>query len=258
LLDQAFAHCPIFPTAASRRSLGRVSVPVWLIILSDQLPIIALVGHYPTNKLIGRRLLHRRLAPLTRGYHAVLAPVSRRYPPPVDRFLRVTHPSATAGLPRPCDLHVLSMPPAFALSQDQTLRFISSPDAHPRMRTQAINEQDPTHLPRCHGGSNAEFSKRSSLRSLRTHRQTSEEYPGNRVQITRSAAIPRPPCTRHDLGTPSTYPFQVQIHLSKSETRTLRDLPLWQAPIALVESTSQRRPRVLQEPRQRCKHRVAR
>ncbi len=38
-LDQAFAHCPIFPTAASRRSLGRVSVPVWLIILSDQLPV---------------------------------------------------------------------------------------------------------------------------------------------------------------------------------------------------------------------------
>ncbi len=49
LLDQACAHCPIFPTAASRRSLGRVSVPVWLIILSDQLPIVALVGLYPTN-----------------------------------------------------------------------------------------------------------------------------------------------------------------------------------------------------------------
>ena len=48
-LDQAFAHCPIFPTAASRRSLGRVSVPVWLIILSDQLPIVPLVGRYPTN-----------------------------------------------------------------------------------------------------------------------------------------------------------------------------------------------------------------
>src|SRR3546814_10320601 len=44
LLDQAFAHCPIFPTAASRRSLGRVSVPVWLIILSDQLRIVALVS----------------------------------------------------------------------------------------------------------------------------------------------------------------------------------------------------------------------
>ncbi len=49
LLDQACAHCPIFPTAASRRSLGRVSVPVWLIILSDQLRIVALVSLYPTN-----------------------------------------------------------------------------------------------------------------------------------------------------------------------------------------------------------------
>ncbi len=49
LLDQAFAHCPIFPTAASRRSLGRVSVPVWLFVLSDQLQIVALVGLYPTN-----------------------------------------------------------------------------------------------------------------------------------------------------------------------------------------------------------------
>ena len=58
LLDQAFAHCPIFPTAASRRSLGRVSVPVWLIVLSDQLRIVALVGLYPTNKLILRRLIY--------------------------------------------------------------------------------------------------------------------------------------------------------------------------------------------------------
>ncbi len=58
-LDQACAHCPIFPTAASRRSLGRVSVPVWLIILSDQLPVFALVGRYPTNKLMGRGLLLR-------------------------------------------------------------------------------------------------------------------------------------------------------------------------------------------------------
>ena len=48
-LDQACAHCPIFPTAASRRSLDRVSVPVWLIILSDQLPIVPLVSHYLTN-----------------------------------------------------------------------------------------------------------------------------------------------------------------------------------------------------------------
>jgi hypothetical protein len=56
-LRQAFAHCAIFPTAASRRSLGRVSVPVWLIILSDQLRIVALVSLYLTNKLILRRLI---------------------------------------------------------------------------------------------------------------------------------------------------------------------------------------------------------
>ena len=61
-LDQACAHCPIFPTAASRRSLDRVSVPVWLIILSDQLQIVALVGLYPTNYLIRRWLIFLREA----------------------------------------------------------------------------------------------------------------------------------------------------------------------------------------------------
>ena len=49
LLRQACAHCGKFPTAASRRSLGRVSVPVWLLILSDQLQIVALVRRYHTN-----------------------------------------------------------------------------------------------------------------------------------------------------------------------------------------------------------------
>ena len=49
LLDQGCPHCPIFPTAASRRSLGRVSVPVWLVVLSNQLRIVALVSLYLTN-----------------------------------------------------------------------------------------------------------------------------------------------------------------------------------------------------------------
>ncbi len=49
LLRQAFAHCAKFPTAASRRSPDRVSVPVWPITLSGRLPIDALVGHYPAN-----------------------------------------------------------------------------------------------------------------------------------------------------------------------------------------------------------------
>ena len=49
LLGQGFPHCPIFPTAASRRSLGRVSVPMWPVNLSVRLLIVALVGRYPTN-----------------------------------------------------------------------------------------------------------------------------------------------------------------------------------------------------------------
>ena len=48
-LDQSCDHCPIFLTAASRRSLDRVSVPVWGTSLSGPLPIIALVSRYLTN-----------------------------------------------------------------------------------------------------------------------------------------------------------------------------------------------------------------
>ncbi len=48
-LHQAFAHCAIFPLAASRRSLGHVSVPVWPVTLSGRLPVVALVGRYLTN-----------------------------------------------------------------------------------------------------------------------------------------------------------------------------------------------------------------
>src|SRR3990167_9452771 len=51
-LDQAFAHCPRFLTAASRRSQGSVSVPMRRVVLSHPLPVIALVSFYLTNKLI--------------------------------------------------------------------------------------------------------------------------------------------------------------------------------------------------------------
>ena len=85
-LRQGCPHCAIFPTAASRRSLGRVSVPVWLVILSDQLEIDGLVSLYPTNYLIplGLILWHvaRRSHTFIFRYYAVLATVSRSYPPP--------------------------------------------------------------------------------------------------------------------------------------------------------------------------------
>ena len=99
LLRQAYAHCEKFLTAASRRSLGRVSVPVWLIILSDQLLIVALGGRYP------HQLANQTQAPLSAVFHlsllsfyGVLATVSQCYPPPIGRFLRVTHPFATTQI----------------------------------------------------------------------------------------------------------------------------------------------------------------
>src|SRR4030095_4059148 len=90
LRRQACAHCEQFPTAASRRSLGRVSVPVWPSALSGRLPIVALVSHYPTNYLIGRGPLIKRRALRSpslistcskAGCYAVLASLSGRYPP---------------------------------------------------------------------------------------------------------------------------------------------------------------------------------
>ena len=48
-LHQGCPHCEKFSTAATRRCLDRVSVPVWLVVLSDQLPVKALVSHYLTN-----------------------------------------------------------------------------------------------------------------------------------------------------------------------------------------------------------------
>ena len=56
-LRQGCPHCAIFLTAASRRSLGRVSVPVWGITLSGPLPVVGLVRRYHTNYLMGRSLL---------------------------------------------------------------------------------------------------------------------------------------------------------------------------------------------------------
>nr|ATZ81771.1 hypothetical protein [Picochlorum sp. 'soloecismus'] len=86
-LDQACAQCPIFPTAAARKRLGRVSVPVWPIVLSNQLGIYGLVRLYHTNYLIPRKLIPYRY--ISRYKHI------RGISPPVwGRFSRVTHPYA--------------------------------------------------------------------------------------------------------------------------------------------------------------------
>ena len=60
LLRQGCPHCAKFPTAASRRSLGRVSVPMWPVNLSVRLLIVDLVGRYPANYLIRREAIFQR------------------------------------------------------------------------------------------------------------------------------------------------------------------------------------------------------
>jgi hypothetical protein len=130
-LRQAFAHCARFPTAASRRSLGRLAVPMWLAILSDQLPVIALVGHYPANELIGREpLFVHQSCPwfsfpdhAAQEAYAVLPGRWAGYPPHEGRSLTCYAPvRRSLSCPSALDLHVLSTPPAFVLSQDQTLQ----------------------------------------------------------------------------------------------------------------------------------------
>ena len=100
---------------------------MWLAILSDQLPVVALVGRYPANELIGREPLS---PPRRFPGRAMRHRLRMRYYPAVGPAIpreeagrsRVTHPFAGCGLLRPRDLHVLSTPPAFVLSQDQTLQ----------------------------------------------------------------------------------------------------------------------------------------
>ena len=74
LLRQGCPHCAKFPTAASRRSLGRISVPMWPVNLSVRLLIVALVGRYLTNQLIRRGSIsyHRSFSHCTMRYCALM------------------------------------------------------------------------------------------------------------------------------------------------------------------------------------------
>ena len=100
MLRQGFPHCAKFPTAASRRSLGRISVPMWPIDLSVRLPIAGLVGRYPANYLMGRDPISYRLGfpggPM-RGIRSIRYWSS--FPMGIPKYeagwSRVTHPFAT-------------------------------------------------------------------------------------------------------------------------------------------------------------------
>jgi hypothetical protein len=145
-LRQAFAHCGIFVTAATRRCPGSVSVPMWPANLSVRLPVEALVSRYLTNWLIGYGPLSVRQARRSLPFDPPGMPPadviryyrhfrkgnrsSRRYP--CARGTLPIHYSPVRHYTSYCynvsfDLHVLATPPAFVLSQDQTLRLKSGP-----------------------------------------------------------------------------------------------------------------------------------
>ena len=131
LHHQGCPHCELFSTAATRRCLDRVSVPVCLIVLSDQVPVVALVSRYLTNKLIGREPILQRQPLLATFNLAIPWGINPSFPglsPSAGHVIHVLltraplNYSCIATQIVPCDLHVLNTPPAFVLSQNQTLR----------------------------------------------------------------------------------------------------------------------------------------
>ena len=104
---------------------------MWPSTLSGRLPVAALVGHYPTNKLIGRGLIpHRNKAFHHDPYAMVVCGIRPSFPGLSHSAGQITHVLLTRSPleyppPRwqafPFDLHVLSTPPAFILSQNRTL-----------------------------------------------------------------------------------------------------------------------------------------
>ena len=103
---------------------------MWPVTLSGRLPVDALVSHYLTNKLIGRESIpHRKTFHHHPMREAVISSISTGFPELSQSEGQVTHVLLTrsplihpASWASAFDLHVLSTPPAFVLSQDQTLR----------------------------------------------------------------------------------------------------------------------------------------
>ena len=109
-LGQACAHCRRSSTAATRRCLASVSVPVAQVVLSHLLGILALVGRYPANYLIPQQPVPRRRS-FGRAPMPVLCVAGDypQFPAAIPNhgvgYRRLTHPSATGLLLDPFDLH---------------------------------------------------------------------------------------------------------------------------------------------------------
>ena len=80
------------PHCCPRRSLGRVSVPMWPVTLSGRLLIVALVGRYLTNQLIRRGSIsyHRSFSHCTMWYCALMR-YYQPFPAAIPCMRQVTH-----------------------------------------------------------------------------------------------------------------------------------------------------------------------
>ena len=112
---------------------------MWPINLSVRLLIVDLVSRYLTNYLIGREAILQRIAPLVpkgcplgtscgiSSRFQLLSPSVRQVPhalltrPPLSVTRKFSSKLPSFQRNTPFDLHVLGTPPAFVLSQDQTL-----------------------------------------------------------------------------------------------------------------------------------------
>ena len=124
-----------------------------MIVLSDHLPIVALVSHYPTNELIGRGPLtkrFRRTFPVINEDHSTCG-ISHPFGQLFPTSRSVTH-ALLSRLPLTpkgaFDLHVLGTPPAFTLSQDQTLHHEFSLLRRPASRLRPLTVQLLNGVPR--------------------------------------------------------------------------------------------------------------
>ena len=107
-------------------SLGLVSVPVWLTVLSDQLRIIGFLGFYPTNYLILQKLIQKQfytwLVMVSQSWdcrYKIFFLYEIRLSQTKGKILLLYSPVRYASS-NAFNSHVLSIPQAFTLSQDQT------------------------------------------------------------------------------------------------------------------------------------------
>ena len=171
-----------------------------------------------------------------------LSPTSGHVP---TRYSPVRHSPCGA-----CDLHVLSMPPAFTLSQDQTLRFIHQPQHHPyqaapqsapeppnsslsHQASPAIPDRPPDTKPPHPGTRSTPPLSRTTQHPSADHAShPSPKAPRNthtsrHHQATPDKLRPRNPSAQHPAiqskGQPRHQTLPKPIHLSKNNARSARD-----------------------------------